>query len=155
AEVFGHRIAPLVGSRGCYANCTFCCIAAWHEQALPGKRYRLRPVDDLADEMASLHFDRGVEIFVFHDDNFFLPKRDMNVERFTALGDALDARGVRKFATIVKARPTDVKPEVFEILVRRLRCVRAYVGVETDSEQGLITLRRWARPRHNREAIDT
>jgi octaprenyl-diphosphate synthase len=38
AACFGHRIAPLVGSRGCYANCTFCCIAAWHEQSLPGKR---------------------------------------------------------------------------------------------------------------------
>jgi hypothetical protein len=154
ADVFGHRIAPLVGSRGCYANCTFCCIAAWHEQALPGKRYRLRPIDDLADEMAMLHHDRGIEIFVFHDDNFFLPKRENNVERFNALADALEARDVRNFATIVKARPTDVKPEVFEILKRRLRCVRAYVGIETDSEQGLITLRRWAKPRHNHEAID-
>src|SRR5438132_9434111 len=31
ASCFGHKIAPLVSSRGCYANCTFCCIAAWHE----------------------------------------------------------------------------------------------------------------------------
>ena len=42
ARCFGHGIAPLVSSRGCYANCTFCCIAAWHEQSLPGKRYRVR-----------------------------------------------------------------------------------------------------------------
>src|SRR5262249_48269415 len=33
ATCFGHAIAPLVSSRGCYANCTFCCIAAWHEES--------------------------------------------------------------------------------------------------------------------------
>jgi radical SAM superfamily enzyme YgiQ (UPF0313 family) len=154
AEVFGHNIAPLVGSRGCYANCSFCCIAAWHEQALPGKRYRLRPVDDIADEMKWLHETRGVEIFVFHDDNFFLPKKKDNVERFNALADALEQRGLERFCTIVKARPTDVTREVFEVLTRRLRCLRAYVGIETDSDQGMVTLRRWARPKNNHHAID-
>jgi hypothetical protein len=42
AACFAHAIAPLVSSRGCYANCTFCCIAAWQEQSLPGKRCQLR-----------------------------------------------------------------------------------------------------------------
>ncbi len=74
AQCFGHRIAPLVSTRGCYANCSFCCIAAWHEQTLPGKRYRERPLEDVADEMAHEHFHRGIDIFVFHDDNFFLPR---------------------------------------------------------------------------------
>lgn len=151
---FGHPIAPLVASRGCYANCTFCCIAAWHEQTLPGRRYRLREVADVADEMLADHRARGTEIFVFHDDNFFMPGHRKNVERFSALADALEARGLRRYATVVKARPTDVSPEVFEILVERLNCIRCYVGVETDSEQGLATLRRWARPRHNHEAIE-
>jgi radical SAM superfamily enzyme YgiQ (UPF0313 family) len=54
AACFGHGIAPLVSSRGCYANCYFCCIAAWHEQSLPGKRYRLRDVAAVADEMVAL-----------------------------------------------------------------------------------------------------
>src|SRR5438046_1920027 len=54
AACFGHGIAPLVSSRGCYANCSFCCIAAWHEQSLPGKRYRVREVDDVASEMIEL-----------------------------------------------------------------------------------------------------
>jgi hypothetical protein len=155
ADIFGHRIAPIVASRGCYANCTFCCIAAWHQQALPGKRYRLRPIEDVADEMAWLNRERGVEIFVFHDDNFFLPRKADNLERLGALADALDARGLGRFATVVKARPTDVSPEVFRLLQARLHCLRAYVGIETDSEQGLITLRRGVRPRHNQSALET
>jgi radical SAM superfamily enzyme YgiQ (UPF0313 family) len=73
AACFDHRIAPLVSSRGCYANCTFCCIAAWHEQTLPGKRYRVREPDAVAQEMVELARTRDIEIFVFHDDNFFVP----------------------------------------------------------------------------------
>lgn len=154
ARCFDHAIAPIVGSRGCYANCTFCCIAAWHEQTLPGKRYRVREPDDVADEMVSMQRERGVEIFVFHDDNFFLPQRAANLERFHALADALERRGIDRFATVVKARPTDVHEDVFRVLRERLHCIRCYVGIETDSEQGLATLRRWAKPRQNHQAID-
>jgi anaerobic magnesium-protoporphyrin IX monomethyl ester cyclase len=153
AACFGHGIAPLVGSRGCYANCSFCCIAAWHEQSLPGKRYRLREVDAIADEMVAMNQERGIDIFVFHDDNFFMPGHKKNQERFSALADAIEVRGLRNFATVVKARPTDVHPEVFRTLTKRLRCIRVYIGIETDADQGLTTLRRWSGTKQNRNAI--
>jgi anaerobic magnesium-protoporphyrin IX monomethyl ester cyclase len=154
ASCFGHGIAPLVGSRGCYANCTFCCIAAWHEQSLPGKRYRVRDPDDVAAEMVELQHDRGIDVFVFHDDNFFLPGHRKNAARFAALADALDRRGIGAFATVVKARPTDVDAEVFAILRERLKCIRVYVGVETDADRGLETLRRWAKSSQNHRAVE-
>lgn len=154
AACFGHKIAPLVSTRGCYANCTFCCIAAWHELTLPGKRYRERPLEEVADEMAAEHFERGIQIFVFHDDNFFLPSGVKNAQRLNALADLLEQRKVRDFATVVKARPTDVQPKVFDTLVKRLNCIRCYVGIETDADQGLETLRRWAQPRHNHNALE-
>jgi radical SAM superfamily enzyme YgiQ (UPF0313 family) len=153
AECFGHRIAPLVSTRGCYANCTFCCIAAWHEVTLPGKRYRERPLEDVADEMAAEHFGRGIDIFVFHDDNFFLPSGVKNAERINRLADLLEARKVKRFATVVKARPTDVQEKPFRALVERLHCIRCYVGIETDADQGLETLQRWAQPKHNAAAM--
>ncbi len=154
AQCFGHAISPLVSSRGCYANCTFCCIAAWHEQSLPGKRYRIREVDDVADEMIEMQKERGIDIFVFHDDNFFVPGHKRNFERFSALADALEKRGIGPFATVVKARPTDVEPKVFDVLKRRLHCIRAYIGIETDADQGLETLRRWSPAKQNRKSID-
>ncbi len=153
AACFDHRISPLVGSRGCYANCSFCCIAAWHEQTLPGKRYRVREPDDIAAEMVAMQKERGIEIFVFHDDNFFLPGHPKNLARFNALADALERRGIGKYATVVKARPTDVDRGVFEVLVDRLHCIRCYVGIETDADAGLKTLQRWAQSKHNHEAI--
>jgi radical SAM superfamily enzyme YgiQ (UPF0313 family) len=153
AACFGHGIAPVVASRGCYANCSFCCIAAWHEQSLPGKRYRVREVEAVADEMVAMKRERGVDIFVFHDDNFFVPGHKKNKERFNALADALEARGVGKYATVVKARPTDCDPEVFAVLRNRLHCIRCYIGIETDADQGLETLQRWASSKQNHSAI--
>ncbi|HTJ81255.1 MAG TPA: cobalamin-dependent protein [Polyangiaceae bacterium] len=155
AACFGHGIAPLVASRGCYANCSFCCIAAWHEQSLPGKRYRLRDVEAVADEMVSMKRERGVDVFVFHDDNFFLPGHKKNFERLSSLADALQKRDIGPFATVVKARPTDVSDEVFSVLKHRLGCIRAYIGIETDADQGLETLRRWSHAKQNKKSIDT
>lgn len=154
ARCFDHGIAPLVSSRGCYANCTFCCIAAWHEQTLPGKRYRLREPADVAAEMAAMRRQQGIDIFVFHDDNFFIPNHGKSLARLHALADAIEAEGLRDFATVVKARPGDVTPEVFRVLVERLGCIRCYVGIETDADQGLVTLRRWGRSSQNHRAID-
>lgn len=152
---FGHAIAPLVSSRGCYAQCSFCCIAAWHEQTLPGKRYRLRRVDDVADEMLAMQRGRGVEIFVFHDDNFFVPGAAHNLRKIHALADALERRGIGRFGVVVKARPNDVDPEVFRALRDRLHALRVYVGIETDADQGLLTLQRRVDSAQNHAAIET
>jgi anaerobic magnesium-protoporphyrin IX monomethyl ester cyclase len=154
ARCFGHPVIPVVGSRGCYGHCRYCCIAAWHSANGQGRRFRLRAVDDLADEMAEQQRTRGVDIFVFHDDNFFLPRPTASLERINALADALAARGVRRFATAVKARPDDVDHEVFAALVERLHCIRAYVGFESDTPGGLATLGRGSQPEHNRRALE-
>jgi len=154
ATCLGHRIAPMVSSRGCYARCHFCCIAEWHEQTLPGLRYRSRPMEDVAAEMAWLAGERGVEIFIFHDDNFFVPGREASLRRVHALADELERLKCPRFATVVKARPTDVDPELFLAMKERLGLVRLYLGVETDSEQGLKTLGRRVRRDENRRAME-
>ena len=154
ARCFGHAIMPLVGSRGCYGSCSFCSIAAWHDKGSPGKRFRLRTVEDVADEMAWQQRERGIEIFVFQDDNFFLPKSSASLARIHGLADALAARGVTKFATVVKARVDDVRPEVFGALVERLHCIRAYVGIESHASAGLQTLARRTAPSDNDNALE-
>lgn len=154
SQCLGHRVAPLVGGRGCYANCAFCCISAWHEQTLPGKRFRLRPVEDVAEEMAWLRKEKGIEIFIFHDDNFFLPQRRDGLERIHALGNALDRRGTGDIATIVKARPNNLDREILDALRSRLGLIRIFLGVESDSEMGLRTLGRRVDSAQNHRAMD-
>jgi anaerobic magnesium-protoporphyrin IX monomethyl ester cyclase len=152
-ECLGHRVASLVASRGCYARCAFCCIAAWHAQSPSGVKLRLRPVADVADEIAWLHHEMQVEIFIFHDDNFFLPSPAASLERILALADELDARRVGRVATVVKARPNDVTKEVFRAMRERLGNIRLFLGIETDAAQGLRTLARGVRSQQNHAAL--
>jgi radical SAM superfamily enzyme YgiQ (UPF0313 family) len=153
SRCLGHGVAAMVASRGCYARCAFCCIAAWHEQTLPGKRFRLRPVEDVAAEMAFLSEQHGRDIFIFHDDNFFLPKPSDSLARIHALADKLDSLHIGRFATVVKARPNDVTEEVFRALRDRFGCVRVFLGIESDSDQGLLTLARRVERSQNHAAM--
>jgi anaerobic magnesium-protoporphyrin IX monomethyl ester cyclase len=145
AHCLGHAIAPMIGSRGCYGSCSFCCIATLHRLSSPTDRHRLRDVDDIAAEMAQLQAERGIEIFIFHDDNFFLPRHDDSLERVRALGDAIEARGLRGIATVVKARPNDVTAEVISTMRERVGLVRLFLGVESSTQQGCRTLGRGMR----------
>lgn len=155
AECLGHPIASLVASRGCYGRCTFCCIAAWHERANDGRRWRLRRPEAVADEMAWLYHRQGARIFIFHDDNFLPPGHPRALERIEALAQALAARGVGRIATVVKARPNDVTPEIFTALRDRLGLTRVFLGIENDSTQGLSTLRRGVKREQNHAAMRT
>lgn len=136
----GVSTAFMVGSRGCYADCEYCSIFAWHEAAI-GKRYRMRSVENIATEMEALYFDRGVRFFVFHDDNFFLPTAAANRKRFLALEAELNMRGIRDIGLMLKLRPNDCDAENIQIL-KRMGLLRAFVGIENASQRQLRTLGR-------------
>jgi radical SAM superfamily enzyme YgiQ (UPF0313 family) len=153
ANCLGHGIAALVGSRGCYGNCSFCCIATLHRKGSPQDRHRLRDVDDIAAEMADLQARRGIDIFIFHDDNFFLPRPDDSLKRVAALSDALERRHMRRFATVVKARPNDVTSALVGMLRERFGLIRMFLGVESSTQQGCHTLGRGVRASEAERAL--
>jgi radical SAM superfamily enzyme YgiQ (UPF0313 family) len=152
AQCVGHPIATLVAGRGCYASCSFCCIAAWHLRAHEGRRWRLRPAGEVALEMARMYAG-GTEIFIFHDDNFLPPGRPAAMARIDELAGELAARGVGRIATVLKARPTDVTTEIFRALQEKLGLVRVFLGIESDAPQGLATLGRGVRSDQNHAAM--
>jgi radical SAM superfamily enzyme YgiQ (UPF0313 family) len=145
----GH--ATLVGSRGCYGSCTYCSIQAWY-RAASGPRFRQRSIDDIVAEMRSL-YERGVRIFNFHDDNFFVPSRDNNVARLDALVAALRNEGMADAAVVVKCRPNDIDGPILDRL-ETLRVLRAYVGIETASPEGVEALGRGVRTDQIEVAIE-
>jgi radical SAM superfamily enzyme YgiQ (UPF0313 family) len=136
----GVPVAYLLGSRGCIGSCTYCCITTLHRLA-PGKCFRRRSPEYIADEMATLYRERGIRQFVFHDDNFLVPSPARNHERFEALAKELDDRGVRDIGLVIKCRPQDAD----ESVLRRLRdmgLLRIFFGVETGTAAGLRCLNR-------------
>lgn len=151
-SVLGVRTAPIVGSRGCYADCSFCCIYAYAENA-DGARYRRRSPESIAREMRHEYRERGVRLFVFHDDNFFVPSARQNIERYTVLRGLLEDYGVAGIGLVIKCRPNDVDPELFRLL-KSMGMVRAYVGIETNSDEGVVSLNRRITPADNRRALE-
>jgi radical SAM superfamily enzyme YgiQ (UPF0313 family) len=147
----GIPAAFLVGSRGCYGHCTFCCIHAYIKEA-GGPVYRLRSPENVADEMAELRRARGVRMFVFHDDDFFTRDHARDLVRVTALRDALRRRGVTDIAIVVKARPDDVDPQVFAVL-DEIGLLRVYLGIEAGSTEGLRVLGRGVDLAENHRAL--
>jgi anaerobic magnesium-protoporphyrin IX monomethyl ester cyclase len=147
----GIPAAFLVGSRGCFGHCTFCCIHAYLKSA-GGPKYRMRSPANVADEMMELRRKRGVRMFVFHDDDFFTRDAEHDLVRVTALRDELRRRAVDDVAVVVKARPDDVEDRVFRVL-REIGLLRVYLGIEAGSTQGLRTLGRGVDMTANRRAL--
>ena len=150
-DVLGVPTAPIIGSRGCYADCSFCCIYAYAENAR-GPRYRRRSPEDIVREMKRERAERGVRLFVFHDDNFFLPHLPANVKRYRRFAELLRAEGLDDVAFVVKCRPNDVDPELFRLL-KDMGVIRAYVGIETNSSEGIVSLNRRITSEDNRRAL--
>jgi radical SAM superfamily enzyme YgiQ (UPF0313 family) len=152
-EVLGIRCSPILGSRGCYADCSFCCINAYHQNA-KGPRYRKRSPESVVEEMKLEYDRRGVRLFIFHDDNFFLPRRGLNIKRYRELRDLMTEAGMDDIGLVVKCRPNDVDPSLFRLL-KSMGLIRAYVGIESNSEEGVVSLNRRLTPADNARALET
>ncbi|CAD7848695.1 hypothetical protein JY97_15135 [Alkalispirochaeta odontotermitis] len=65
------RFCPIITSRGCPANCTFCSAKkVW------GKKFRVRSIENVINEMKYLKKEFGIEEILFEDDNVTAnPKR--------------------------------------------------------------------------------
>jgi radical SAM superfamily enzyme YgiQ (UPF0313 family) len=136
----GLPIANIIGSRGCYGNCNFCSIAAWHREN-GGARFRFRNPSAVAEEMAYLYHDLGVRIYNFHDDNFFLPDENKSIRRIQDLRRYLDKEKVGRIALQIKARPDSISEPVVAIL-KKAGLFRVFLGVESNAVAGLKTLGR-------------
>lgn len=146
----GLPITNLLGSRGCMHGCAFCSIVAWHK-VTGGPRLRLRAPEQIADEMADL-YRRGVRIFNFHDDNFFLDDVAETRARVEALERAWQRRGLGRIAFAVKSRPDTVDEELFAYL-KSLGMFRLFLGIEAGTAEALARLGRGQSLDDNRRAL--
>jgi len=151
ARTLGVVTATVLGSRGCYAECAFCSIYSF-SRAASGPRFRMRTVPDVVAEIEELYRTRGVRVFNFNDDTFFLPSRAKNLERLEAFSREIVRRGLDDVAFVLKCRPDDVEPAYFDALAP-IGVIRVYVGVENNSEVGLLSLARGVTPDENDRAL--
>ena len=63
-------IAPIMVTRGCPYECTFCA-----GKLISGRKFRKRSIESVLDEITMLYRDHGIREFHIIDDNFTLDKR--------------------------------------------------------------------------------
>jgi TonB family protein len=98
-------------------------------------------VELIADEMGQLYRERGTRQFVFHDDNFLVPSVAHNQARIEGFDKAFKSRGMDDIALLVKCRPADANLDVLRRL-KEMGLVRIFMGIESATEMGLLTLDR-------------
>jgi len=152
-SIAGVPTSYMMGSRGCYGSCAYCCITTLHQLA-PGKRFRQRNVERIADEMAALYRERGSRQFVFHDDNFLVPSEAINHARISAFEKALKKRDIKDIALVIKCRPADANWKVLRRL-RDLGLVRVFLGIESSTADGLSDLERRQDVKDSERALET
>jgi radical SAM superfamily enzyme YgiQ (UPF0313 family) len=146
-------MAPMLASRGCLFNCSFCSIRQFYG-SVPGHLRRSRSPEDVAAEMRALYDRRGVRLFLFQDDDFAAktgPQRAW-VERFLIALDSQDLTG--KIGWKISSRVDDIEPELMARCRDRGLLV-VYLGVESGNVQGLETLNKHATVKQNLEAMRT
>jgi radical SAM superfamily enzyme YgiQ (UPF0313 family) len=152
-EVRGVPVASLLGSRGCCFDCAFCSIRQFYGGA-PGPVRRARSPEDVIAEMRHLNDRHGIRLFVFHDDDFAAKTIQQRrwVGRFL---DLLDETGLgRRIGWKISCRVDDVEADVFA-RCKALGLMSVYVGVESGSPEGLVTLNKRVTVEQNLAALTT
>ncbi len=124
-HVVGGWRFPIVGSRGCPFNCSFCSSPLiWK------RRVRWRSPANVAGEMDAARARFGVELFHFWDDNFL-----MNANYAQGLCEELLKRG-SPYKWCGLSRASDIVRNARLLpLLKEAGCVGIEIGVESFSDQ--------------------
>jgi radical SAM superfamily enzyme YgiQ (UPF0313 family) len=149
----GVAAAPLLASRGCCFDCAFCSIRQFYGGA-PGVLRRSRSPEDVVAEMQSLNEQRGVRLFVFHDDDFAAKTGQQRrwIDRFLDLLDETELG--RRIGWKISCRVDDVDADILA-RCRAHGLLSVYVGVESGSPAGLATLNKRVTVQQNLAALRT
>ena len=128
----------ILASRGCVRNCSFCSIRKFYGTPR-GQIRRTRSPYNVSKEMQKLYTEYKTRIFLFQDDDFFLPGRlgEKWVLDFIA---ALEAEGLaNKILWKINCRPDEVNLDLFSKL-KKVGLYLTYLGIETGNQTGLKVL---------------
>jgi Fe-S oxidoreductase len=141
--IIGRRTAPLLASRGCARDCSFCSIRQFYRQA-DGRKVRVRDPKKVVEEMRFLRHDHDISVFLFQDDDFPLGRSGGRhwVEQFV---EALhSAELIGRVIWKISCRADEVEPDLFA-LMRDSGLYTVYLGLESGNAAGLETLNKGLR----------
>lgn len=151
--VLGKRTSPLLASRGCSRDCSFCSIRQFYHQS-PGKLVRVRRPASVVEEMKGLYEEHGVSIFLFQDDDFPVGGR-FGQRWIGQFVEALRAEGLYgRILWKISCRADEVTPALFAEL-RKAGLYLVYLGLESGTAAGLEVLNKRLGVEDNLRAVET
>ena len=133
----GLGICSMLGSRGCYHDCSFCSIHQFYREP-PGPLRRSRSPANIVKEMERLFHEMNMRIFIFQDDEWFM-KGHSHFEWIEDFVSALKRSPIGdRILWRISCRVDDVRAGLIKKMQDvGLMCV--YLGVESGNNQGLRT----------------
>lgn len=140
-RLFGKKILPVITSRGCPFQCSFCVTSR-----LFGKTFRVRSPGNIVAELEILRNDYGAEAFTFYDDTLTLDKK--------RILDVCEEMRNRKIGLPwdCQTRVDRVSKEIL-LEMKRSNCQQVFFGVESGSQKILEAVKKGTTVEQNEKAI--
>jgi radical SAM superfamily enzyme YgiQ (UPF0313 family) len=150
--VLGRKVMPLLASRGCARTCSFCSIHVFYRSA-PGKVVRTRKPAEVVREMRYLYDEHDIRIFLFQDDDFPLFGKVWQRWTRSLLEELRRADLADRVIWKINCRADAVDPELFREM-KACGLYFVYMGLESGSEEGLVTLNKEITVAENIRAVE-
>jgi radical SAM superfamily enzyme YgiQ (UPF0313 family) len=140
-RLFGRKMLPIMTSRGCPSQCSFCTTARMF-----GKAFRARSPKSIVDELEWLRDEHGADAFSFYDDTFTL-----NTKRAVTICEEIKNRKIG-LPWDCQTRVSRVTPELLATM-RDANCQQVFFGVESGCQTILDAVNKGTTVEQNRKAI--
>lgn len=140
-RLFGKLILPIITSRGCVFNCSFCLAPR-----MAGKKFRARSTKNVVDELEWMKDKYKPDAFAFHDETFTYDKK-----RVIEICDEIKTRKI--------GLPWDCSTRVDQITeevlakMHQANCQNVSFGVESGNQKMLDVMRKGTTVEQNERAI--
>jgi anaerobic magnesium-protoporphyrin IX monomethyl ester cyclase len=140
-RVFGKMYLPIITSRGCPFQCTFCLASQ-----MCGKRFRTRSPKKVVDELIWLKDVHGANAFAFYDDTFTFDKKRAN-----EICEEIIQRKLN-LPWDCRTRVDQITKEML-VKMRDAGCKLIHYGVESGSQKMLDSVKKGTTVEQNAKAI--
>lgn len=140
-SIFGKKILPIITSRGCPFQCSFCVTSR-----MVGKKFRARSPKSVVDELEWLKNEHGAEAFCFYDDALTLDRK-----RIIEICEEIKNRKIG-VPWDCQTRADLVSREILDKMAD-VECQLVSFGVESGSTQQLKAMGKGTTVEQNENAI--
>jgi anaerobic magnesium-protoporphyrin IX monomethyl ester cyclase len=140
-RLFGKAILPILTSRGCPIQCSYCVSSR-----MSGLRFRARSPKNVVDELEWLRDTHGADAFSFYDDAFTL-----DIERAGKICEEIKKRNIGA-PWDCQTRVDRISKEIL-IKMREAKCSLVSFGIESGSQKILDAVKKRTTVKQNEMAI--